>query len=164
MTFNSIPFDTDDRVIHKTNLTRGVVLEIDDGIAYLEMDNGVEMDFHVSDLMLESEYKSPEEERQEEMAFADAATLMVAGLILPEVRNLLVGLAMKMADEAGTAVITLGGTASPWSEMNAFHKMNFICVATHTKFIDWVNAYNDNDMALFQLNILVAMGERAGIK
>jgi len=155
-------FNEGDRVIHSTKLIRGTVLETDDGIVYLEMDNGVEMDFSGTDLMLESEYKSPEEERQEEMA-ADAATLFVAELIFPEVRNIFVALAMKMADEAGAAVIALGGSASTWEEMNDFHRMNFISVATHTQFIDWVNAHNDDRMAAFQLEVLMALEMAVGI-
>ena len=157
-------FNERDWVIHTKCGNRGQVLEIADGIAYIELDNGVEMDFPVSDLMLEDDYTSPEEQKQEEMAFADAATLMVAELILPEVRNIFVALAMKIAAESGAAVILLGGSASPWEEMNAYHKMNFISVSTDTQFIDWVNAYNENNMALFQLNILVALGEKVGIK
>lgn len=156
-------FNEGDRVIHKTRLDRGTVVDGYDGIAYIELDNGVEMDFPVAELMLEEEYKSPHELRQEEMAAADEATLFVAELILPEVRNIFVALAMKMADEAGAAVIALGGSASPWEKSNAFHKMNFISVATNTRFIDWVNAHNDDRMTAFQLEVLLAMEMAVGI-
>lgn len=156
-------FNEGDRVIYLSKLTHGTVLEVFDGRVYLEMDNGVEMDFSEADLMLEAEDKSPEEVRQRDMALDDAVALKVAELIFPEVRNLFVALAMRMAAEAGAAVIALGGSASPWEETNAFHKMNFISVATNTTFVDWVTAYNDNNMAAFQLSILGAIGMRAGI-
>lgn len=107
-------FNKGDRIIHPEKLIRGTVLEVDDGIAYLEMDNGVEMDFPEGVIVREEYYKSPEEKRQEEMALADSVTLAVAELILPEVRNLLVGLAKMRAEKAGEAVRALGGTAAPW--------------------------------------------------
>lgn len=150
-----------DWVIHTKSGNRGQVLEIADGIAYIELENGVEMDFSISDLILESEHKSPEEERQEDMALADDTVRAVAELILPEVKSIFITLAQRLAASSGLAVIALGGSAAPWEEMNAYHKMNFISVSTGTKFIDWVNAYNDGNMAVFQLSILVALGERA---
>lgn len=157
-------FNEHDWVIHSKTGNRGQVLEIADDIAYIELDNGVEMDFLISELMLEEDYKSPEEERQEEIESADAVTLKVAEMILPEVRNMWVALAMIQADKAAVAVRLLGGSASPWEEMNAFHKMNFICVSTHTKFIDWVHAYNENNMVEFQKDIMTALNKRVGLE
>lgn len=156
-------FNEGDRVIHKTRDLRGTVLEVAGGMVYVETDNGVEMDFFIPDLMLETEYKSPEEERREKVSYADAVTVAVSELILAEVRNLLIGLAMMKAEKAAEAVVALGGTAVAWDNLNAFQKMNFISVSTNTQFIDWVDAYNENKMAKFQLTVIVALGQAVGI-
>lgn len=161
MSFNPIPFGVGDRVIHPIKLVRGTVLEIDDGIAYIELDTGVEMDFPVTSLEAEAEYKSPEETAGERLGkeISNATTIKVAELILPEVRNMFVALAQMKAEQAGVAVVLLGGSAAPWEQMNDFHRMNFICVTTGTKFSDWVDAYNEHKMDEFQQTIITNLEE-----
>ena len=152
-------FNMDDRVIHKDNLFRGTVLEVCDGWAYLELDNGVEMEFPVSELMLESEYKSPEEKKREEMETTNTEKLAIAELILPEIRSILVTLGRSAAEQGMLAVIAIGGSATPWDELNAFHKMNFISVATGVPFEQWETGYHAGTLANVQLLALANIGE-----
>lgn len=45
-------FKEGDRVIHKTTRDCGTILEVDDGVAYIERDNGCEVDYSVSAIEL----------------------------------------------------------------------------------------------------------------
>ena len=152
-------FNEGDKIVNIKTGDHGMFLEEYAGVAYLEMDNGVEMDCSVNSIVLEEDYKTPEEIKQEEMTLASEANHAIAELIFPEVRSLLVTMAKHMAEKAALSIIVLGGSATPWDEMDAYHKMNFISVATGTSFKDWMSAYNKNGLDILQLSIFTAIGE-----
>ena len=151
-------FNEGDQVIHKSKLDRGTVLEVADGIAYLEMDNLVEMDFPLSDLVLESEYKSPADLEKEVMDLKSDANKKLAEVIWPKIRPVLANMTSVYALSAEAAVGILGGEATPWEELTAYHKMNFLCIWTKTKFEDWVDAADVGKLGDVQLAIMTQIG------
>ena len=107
-----------DKIVNNKTGDHGTFLEECAGIAYLERDNGVEMDCSVSDIVLEADYKTSEKIKQEEMTLASKANHAIAELIFPEVRSLLVTMAKHMAEKAAISIIVVGGSATPWDEMD----------------------------------------------
>lgn len=150
-------FKENDEVIHPERNMRGTVLEVDRDTVYLEMRNGVEMDFPASKLMLASEYRTDAEKRDDEDKYLTAALMAVSELIIPRVQPLLYNLTNLQASAAGDAIRLLGGSATPWDEMSAYHKMNFLCVTTQTKIEDWVIAYKDCKLTELQRAIVLRM-------
>ena len=149
-----------DWVIHPKTGNCGQVLEIADGVAYLELENGVEMDFPVSELVLESEYKTPHEQKEEALSNADEEKKKVAEEIWPLVRDTLAVLTERYAEEVAVAVKqTMGGTATPWNELSAYHKMNYLVALTGTSFEKWEEAHKTNTLARLQLTVMMVMGQ-----
>lgn len=159
MGFNPVPFDEGDRVIHKTRLDRGTVLEIDDGTVYIEMDNGVEMDFHVSELMMESEYKTPADIEREKMDAVDADKKAAAEIIWPKLRPATVRLVELYHANIAMAANQLFGSATPWAELTAYHKMNFLVVLSKFSFEKWMEANNNGKLHVLEIAILMQIGE-----
>ena len=157
-------FNEYDWVIHTKTGNRGQVLEIADDIAYLELENGVEMDFPVSDLMLEADYQTPEETAGDRLGEAldgkmPAAVLVTCELMLADMRPALVRMGELYSEQAAHAITVLGGSATPWTEMNAYHKMNFVSVVTSIPLEKWVEAYGNNTLTRLQLVAFAMIGQ-----
>ena len=151
-------FNDGDRVIHKTRLDRGTVVDSDGGTIYIELDNGVEMDFSALDLMLEEDYKTPHEVEQGAINAVAKDKKKAAEEIWPKIRPILASMTHLYADNASMAVVALGGAAGSWDEMTTYHKMNFLCVWTKTSFDDWINSAEIGKLDDLQLLILTQIG------
>jgi hypothetical protein len=157
-------FNEGDRVIHTGKLIRGEVLEIDGNTAYLEMDNGVEMDFPVSDLILESEYKTPDEIKRELDDLVDESKKKAAEVIWPKIRPVIACLVESyVVNRVEPSVKALGGSATPWNELSAYHKMNYMCALTGTTLDQWIDAADVGKLPLLQLTIMAQIGEAASL-
>lgn len=150
-----------DWVIHSKTGNCGQVLEISNGIAYIELENGVEMDFPVAELVLESEYKTPADIEQEQMDAADEDKKAAAEIIWPKIRPVLAHLTQLYMEHMAVAVTAIGGSSSPWDELTAYHKMNFLCIWTKIPFEKWVDAKDVGMLDKLQLTIMGKIGEEA---
>lgn len=153
-------FSEGDRVVINKCGTRGKFMEEYAGVAYLELDNGVEMDCSTSAITLEADYKTPEEIKQEEAKGAITENQAIAELILPQITTILLTMAEQYAEQVVLSIGVIGGTATPWDKLTAYHKMNFICVVTNTRFSDWVKVYNNKRTASFQMTIFAAIADK----
>lgn len=144
-------FNDGDRIVTKDGY-RGKFIEEYAGVAYLELDNGVELDCPILDIMLEADYKTPEEIKREKSLLSQKENDAVAECILPNVEPLILALAEFQARGAALAVSVLGGSAKSWDDLTAFQKMNFVCIASGVKFSEWVDAYNNDKMTTFLRN------------
>lgn len=152
-------FNEGDRVVHSTKGDRGTVLELDGSTVYLEMDNGVEMDFPADVLVLESEYKTPHEKEQEAIEAASAEKKQVAEEIWPLVRDTLAILTERYVEEVNVALRMVGGEGASWDKLTAYHKMNYLAVLTGTTFEKWEEAHKTNTLPRLQLAVMMAMGQ-----
>lgn len=160
-------FNEGDRIIHPTKMVRGEVLEIYDGIAYIEMDNGVETDFPVDELMLESEYKSPDEIEKEKMEAADEEKKAIAERIWPNIRPVIADLTERCHANAMAAVSVLGGSGTSWDELTSYHKMNYLIAWSGISFDQWADAADVGKLDSIQLALMAQLGElanKAGLK
>ena len=138
----------------------GDVVETDGNRVYIELSNGVEMDFDAQTLVLESEFQAQHDTSVNDdvasHANDDTYDAVIDGLY-PAVLAL-----GKLADLAATRVP--GVTSSGWNAKSSLQKLNIISVITEVPVKDWVDAIEPGAkiaLPALQMSVLAIFGKKA---
>lgn len=129
-----VMFDVGDIVRNVAANIVGEVVEIDGGTVYLEQENGAEVDFPASTLVLESAFQARHGGGVREEAHAHDDTYQsVIDNLYP---------AMIEVGQIAHAKVppVLGVTPKRWDELSALQKLNVISDITDTPVKDWIDA------------------------
>lgn len=131
----------------------GVIAEIDGDIAYIDMDNGVEMSMFLSDIILESKYVTKFEKQTRRSDEETVAKHAISQEVIDVLYEQIIRLGQWAHASASSAVIALGGGVSAWESLNAYQKMNFISVATAIPVDVWFETFKKDDGSLGKLQL-----------
>ena len=131
----------------------GVVVEFDGETVYIEQENGVEMDFPASSLVLEEAFQA----KHDTSVRADAGSHVNDPLYDAVVANLYPAI-LEIGHEAHRAVPPIPGVeAKPWDSLSALQKLNAISGAADVPVADWIDANRAGakpTLAQLQLSVL----------
>jgi hypothetical protein len=116
----------------------GVVVEIEGETVYLEQENGAEVDFARSKLVLDGEYQ----ERHGSKVLDDEAS-HANDPIYDDVMSNLYPATVKLGQAQHASVKGAVGVAPRlWNDLTSLQKLNAISVATDVPVQDWIKANN----------------------
>lgn len=131
----------------------GVVVEIDGDTVYLEQENGVEVDFDRSKLVLDDEYQA-----RHGAAVRDDDASHANDPIYDDVMRNLYPAIVELGEAQHASVKQAPGVAARrWNDLTSLQKLNAISVATDVPVQDWVEANRPGAataLGPFQLAIL----------
>lgn len=137
----------------------GVVVEIDGDTIYLEQDNGCEVDFQVSALVLESAFQA-----KHDTSVRDDAGSHVNDPIYDSVISNLYPAIMEMGQRTHGQVKPVPGVAAKsWDALSALQKLNVISEATDVPVKNWIDANRTGakpSLATLQLSVLADSGKK----
>lgn len=137
----------------------GVVVEIDGETVYLEQDNGAEVDFQVSTLVLESAFQA-----KHDTSVRDDAGSHVHDPIYDSVMGNLYPAIVEMGQRSFVQVKPVPGIApKSWESLSALQKLNAVSDATDVPVKDWIDANRVGakpSLATLQLSVLAAVGKK----
>ncbi|MBT5050238.1 MAG: hypothetical protein HOM58_17190 [Rhodospirillaceae bacterium] len=137
----------------------GVVVEIDGDTIYLEQDNGCEVDFQVSALVLESAFQA-----KHDTSVRDDAGSHVNDPVYDSVISNLYPAIMEMGQRTHGQVKPVPGvTAKSWDGLSALQKLNAISEATDVPVKNWIDANRTGakpSLATLQLSVLADSGKK----
>lgn len=131
----------------------GVVVEIDGDTVYLEQENGVEVDFDRSKLVLEDEYQARHgaSVREDDASHANDP-------IYDDVMRNLYPAVIELGEAQHASVKPAPGVPPrSWNDLSSLQKLNAVSVATDVPVQDWVDANRlgaNPALGPFQLAIL----------
>lgn len=131
----------------------GIIDEISGNLAYVVMDNDVEMEYPLDALILESDYK-PSDEENHLTEKNNAAKCATSQVILDALYETTIKLGQVVHMHASSAVIVIGGSACDWESLNAYQKMNFIAMASTIPLDKWTEEFKKNDGSLGRLQLV----------
>lgn len=139
----------------------GVVVEMDGDTVYLEQDNGCEVDFVASALVLENEFQAKHDTsvRDDDASHAhDAVYDAVMGNLYPAI--------VKLGQLSHSRVKPVPGIAPKgWDDLGSLQKLNAISAATEVPVKNWIDANRpgaEPTLGALQLSVLAAAGQKAG--
>lgn len=141
-----------DEVRVRKNGDAGIIGEIDGNVAYIDMDNGVEITMILDDLILESDYQPTDEENratEEENAAKCASSQKVLDVLYDQI----IKLGQIFHRNAMAGVVALGGSGNNWESLNAYQKMNFISIATSIPLDVWIETVEKDDGSIGKLQL-----------
>lgn len=137
----------------------GVVVEIDGDTVYLEQDNGAEVDFSASSLVLETAFQA-----KHDTSVRDDSGSHVNDPIYDSVMNNLYPAILEMGQRAHAQVKPVPGiTPKGWGALSALQKLNAVSDATDVPVKDWIDANRVGakpSLATLQLSILADAGKK----
>ena len=114
----------------------GVVVETDGDRVYFEQDNGAEVDFVASALVLESDFQA-----EHDISADDAVASPGDDLACGAVMNNLYPAVIALGRQAHAQISSVPGvTAKSWDDLNASQQLNVLCKATETPLEIWMDA------------------------
>lgn len=161
--------DVGDRIETEDGKFAGELVHLEDGTAYVELDNGVEMEFEESALQLEGTAATKrEEEREEESNFSigrNETDEVYDGTFDALPKNI-----KKMGERMYTNVqVALNSSStkknepSCWSTANSFQKLNNISMLLGVRTEKLVSMYkNKESYATLELTMYAALGAAMG--
>ncbi len=142
-----------DEVRVRKNGDAGIIGEIDGNVAYLDMDNGVEITMILDDLILESDYQPTDAENratEEDNAAKCASSQKVLDVLYESIINM--GQIFHR-NAMAAVVVAFGGSGNDWESLNAYQKMNFISIASGFPLDEWTKAFEKNDGSIGKLQL-----------
>lgn len=152
-------FEVDDRVYIPSNGATATVLEVDDDIVYVELDNGVEMDFRSGQLVSQEEREAEVDKLRPTPSkhSSDSYIPMLArqGLeeiwtvingAAPDVVNMVkqfhISFAALLTQAPITAIImdSAGLKTEPWETLSTHEKLKWIAAITGINLVTWCHA------------------------
>lgn len=131
----------------------GVVVEVDGDTVYLEQENGVEVDFPASALVLEDAFQA----QHDTSVRADAGSHANDPVYEAVVGNLYPAI-LEIGQAAHAAVKPVPGvTPKTWDSLSPLQKLNVISGATEVPVKDWIDANRVGakpTLAQLQLSVL----------
>lgn len=147
------------KVWHRNGQRSGVVLEVDDGIAYIAQDNGVELDFPISELTTTPPVigKTSGEELRAKVAagpsYKPPAPILTAKDITPDHVRVLAVVPQRTL-RAVAAHFETGSTAKKFGTLDVAQKLNVITEITGVSY----NTMQDYSDRPGELGLLMGKG------
>lgn len=129
-------FKVGDTVRNASRNVVGVVVEIDGDTVYIEQENGAEVDFEASTLVLENEFQA----RHDTSVRTDAGSQQLDPVYDAVVSNLypaVIEIGQLAHANAGQVP---GVTPKRWDDLSALQKLNVISDATNVPVKAWIDA------------------------
>ncbi|MGB0630631.1 MAG: hypothetical protein ACPGRZ_08045 [Alphaproteobacteria bacterium] len=131
----------------------GVVVEVDGDTVYLEQENGVEVDFPASALVLEEAFQAKHDNSVRE----DAGSHVNDPLYDSVIANMYPAI-LEIGQVAHQAIAPVPGVVpKTWDSLSALQKLNAISGATDVPVADWIEANRTGakpTLAQLQLSVL----------
>lgn len=135
----------------------GVVVDVDGETIYLEQDNGAEVDFDASSLVLEDAFQAKHDKSS--LAGADA---QANDPVIDAVIDNLYPAVIEIGQRAHSLVKPVPGVAPrSWDELSSLQKLNVISEATDVPVKNWMDANHPGakpSLATLQLSVLGSSG------
>ena len=148
-------FDVGDAVRNVAANIVGEIVEIDGETVYIEQENGAEVDFQISTLVLESTFQAKHGGAVQKNAGAH-----VLDPIYQKVIDNLYPATLEVGQVAHTKITPVPGiTPKRWEELSALQKLNLISDTTDTPVKLWIDASKHGakpSLATLQLSLLGA--------
>ena len=142
-----------DEVRVRKNGDAGIIGEIDGNVAYLDMDNGVEITMILDDLILESDYQ-PTDEENRATEKENAAKCAASQKILDALYDTTIRLGRLAHRNVSAEVIAFGGSGPcDWESLNAYQKMNYIAVGSAISLDVWIETVEKDDGSIGKLQL-----------
>lgn len=152
-------FKTGDKVRNISRNVVGKVIEVDGDTVYIEQDNGAEVDFPASALVLESAFQKTHDRTARTDAGAqanDAAYAAVLAALYPKI--------VEMGQSHHAAQPRVPGVAPRgWEELSALQKLTAVSAATSVPVKAWLDANQAGartPIGKLQISVLAAAGKR----
>lgn len=137
----------------------GVVVEIDGDTIYLEQDNGAEVDFAASALVLESTFQA----KHDTSVRGDAGSHINDPVYDSVIGNLYPAI-VELGQRSHAQIKPVPGvTPKSWGDLSALQQLNAISDATEVPVKDWIDANRVGakpSLATLQLTVLAAIGKK----
>lgn len=131
----------------------GVVVEVDGETVYLEQENGVEVDFPASALVLEQAFQAKHDTSVRADAVSHVNDPLYDGVISSMYPAIL-----EIGQAAHRAIPPVPGVApKTWDSLSALQKLNAVSEATDVPVADWIEANRTGakpTLAQLQLSVL----------
>ena len=136
----------------------GTVVEIDGETVYLEQENGVEVDFPASALVLEQSYQA-----KHNISVRDDAGSHLNDPVYDAVIDNLYPAILEIGQEAHRSAPPVPGVEQrPWDNLSALQKLNTVSAATDVAVADWIAANRPGaNPTLSQLQLSVLGNRKA---
>lgn len=150
-----------DRVCNRhTGSNAGVIGDMTEVIAFVDMDNGVEMELRLSDLILAVDYVPPQQEMDTMVAAELEAQNDLAQTVIDSLGEGLIKFGQIQHESASMAVIALGGSATKWDSLTALQQLNFVSIVTGISTKEWIEANVDGKLTSFKFMALAYIGKK----
>lgn len=151
-------FQPGDRVHVVTSVSSAVVLEQDGDLVYVELPNGVEMEYDVSAIIYEDDYVSPEELveilKEEEQAKVEAELTKIWNAVdsrLQALTMLYHQNITKILSSISPAAASTVEVQTTWDDVSSFQRLNILAVLTSIPVAMWKDAYENDKMSRLTL-------------
>ena len=137
----------------------GMVVDIDGDTVYLEQDNGCEVDFAASALVLESAFQAKHDRSVRDDATSHANDAVYEAVL----RNLYPAIIEKGQLAHAQAKRVPGVAVKSWEQLSALQKLNAISGATDVPVKAWIDANRPGArpaIGPLQLSVLAAKGKQ----
>lgn len=129
-------FKVGDTVRNVSRNVVGTVVEVDGDTVYIEQENGAEVDFEASALVLENEFQA-----RHDTSVQDDASARANDPVYDAVLANLYPAVIEIGQRAHANVPTVPGiTPKRWDELSALQKLNAISEATNVPVKAWIDA------------------------
>jgi hypothetical protein len=152
-------FKLGDRVRNPARNVVGAVIDIDGDTVYIEQDNGCEVDFPATTLVLEKDFQA----RHDTSLRADAAASRSDPVYAAVLANIYPAVLQLGQAEHAAAERIPGVTPKTWDELSALQKLNAVSAATEVPIKAWIDANQPGakpNIGALQLSILGALKKK----
>lgn len=152
-------FKVGDTVRNVSRNVVGVVVEVDGDTVYIEQENGAEVDFEASTLVLENEFQA----KHDTSVRTDAGSQLLDPVYDAVVSNLYPAV-IEIGQKAHANVPPIPGvTPKRWEDLSSLQKLNVISDATNVPVKAWIDANEagaNPPLGKLQLSILGNLGPK----
>lgn len=148
-------FKVGNRVRNVAKNVVGVVIETDGETVYIEQDNGCEVDFVASALVLENDFQA-----QHDTSVGDTAESHENDAVYDTVLSNLYPTIIEMGQLFHAQITPIPGVAKKgWEDLSSLQKLNAISAATEVPVKTWIDSSRQgatNSLGKLQLSVLAA--------
>lgn len=152
-------FKVGDTVRNVSRNVVGVVVEVDGDTVYIEQENGAEVDFEASTLVLEDQFQA-----RHDTSVQDDASAHANDPIYDAVLSNLYPAVIEIGQRAHVNVPPVPGVAPKrWDDLSSLQKLNVISDATNVPVKTWIDANQagaNPPLGKLQLSILGNLGPK----
>jgi hypothetical protein len=138
----------------------GKVIEADGDTVYIEQSNGCEVDFPMSDLVLESAFQA----KHDTTVRDDSGSHANDGVYEAVLSNIYPALVQMGQDSYAQIKRVPGVAAKSWDSLSSLQKLNAISAATEIPVKSWIDSNRPGaktSIGKLQLSVLAASGRKA---